>query len=47
VRRFRSPGSTLQQLALEGEKVNFYQNGRNSERWIARPSYSQKYLDLP
>jgi hypothetical protein len=41
-RRFRSPGSTLQQLALVRQKVNFYQNGRNSARWICGQTYSQK-----
>ena len=41
-RRFRAAGSTLQQMALDRQKVNFYQNGRNSERLFGVPSYSQK-----
>jgi hypothetical protein len=32
VSRFRSPGSTLQQLVLDRKKVNFYLNGSDSER---------------
>jgi hypothetical protein len=29
-------------MALEREKVNLYQNGRDSEQWIGGQTYSQK-----